>query len=89
MVMPELVDAGGGGERKKEFDEEMTGGDNEGAEEGASCHAADVSKPKGSITMVPKKGRIQVKKPLFPQGDVHKYRSQVTENNAINLNAIT
>ena len=37
----------------KEFEVEATGGDNEGLEEGASCHAADVSKPKGSITIVP------------------------------------
>jgi len=51
--MPELVGACGGGETMKEFEVEATGGDNEGLEEGASCHAADVSKPKGSITIVP------------------------------------
>ena len=52
MTTTEPVAVGGGGERK-EFDVEATGGDNEGLEEGVSCHAADVSKPKGSITIVP------------------------------------
>jgi len=66
--MPELVGTGGGAETRTESDVEATGGDNEGLKDGVSCHAADVSKPKGSITIVPP-GRIQDEIPLYPQGN--------------------